>query len=207
MEIFQELISSMQAMSQLFDAGNKSIAKDMAVKLRVLFHDTGNSTSLLKQLGIKDSFQYLDTSQTFDKNNIFPNWGLVIAHLSTDTSGQTEAQYEAPLDNRPPSRSQKHAQFDTWWNNTVIKDASGATLSRSLLVNLLANKEGGAHVDPTPTREYRDITKLNSLLGIAQFSDDLPQSLTGKPLEESVRQVTYEVLKTFDEQPEVFHNF
>ena len=37
----------------LFDAGETVEALDIATKLRVLLHDTGNSTSLLKVLCIK----------------------------------------------------------------------------------------------------------------------------------------------------------
>jgi len=38
--------------------------------------------------------------------------------------------------------------FGQWWAMTVLRDAAGRTWSRKKLVLDLANKEGGAHLDP-----------------------------------------------------------
>jgi hypothetical protein len=176
----------------------------MAVKLRVLFHDTPHSVSLLKQLGVKDSFKYVNTADPIHPDNLYPSWGLIIAHLQTKQNGSNIAEYEAPLDNIPPYKLGRYLGFDDWWSNTIMKDIKGNEFSRQDLVMLLANKEGGADVDPMPDKKYNEITEEHTLLGVAQFPEDSARSLDGRPLEESVRQIVYEALKTFDEQPDVF---
>src|SRR5258708_7090311 len=45
-----------------FDTLNQNEALRMAVTLRVLFHDTPQSSSLLNQLGVKDEIQIEDSS-------------------------------------------------------------------------------------------------------------------------------------------------
>ena len=45
-----------------YDAGREIVAKSLAVKLRILLHDTTNSKSLLGQLGKKNK-QFYDTAQ------------------------------------------------------------------------------------------------------------------------------------------------
>lgn len=45
-----------------FDAGRTAEAKRLATTIRVLVHDTAASTSLLRQLGVKDDLRFVDTS-------------------------------------------------------------------------------------------------------------------------------------------------
>jgi len=52
--------------SASFDRGYEGEAKRLAVSIRVLLHDKGQSKSLLGQLGLKDIF-YWDTSTGFEK--------------------------------------------------------------------------------------------------------------------------------------------
>src|SRR3546814_6442116 len=43
----------------------------------------------------------------------------------------------------------EYRPFELWWNMPVIKDAGGELHSRRSLILERANKDGGAHVDPT----------------------------------------------------------
>jgi hypothetical protein len=196
----------LRQLTVLFDEGNKAAAKDTAVKLRVLLHDTSKSTSLLRQLGVKKAFRYLDTAGAADPNNLFPTWGLIKVKLHVGPADDS-AEYEASLDNSSKRTGDRYLDFNEWWSRIVIKDIQGNELSRKDLVMLLAHEEGGAHVQPRPGKEYHAISKENTLLGVARFAEDRPpQSVGGRPIEESVRQIAYEVLRTFDEQPGIFAN-
>lgn len=167
-ERLEETIGMLRTFAVLFDGGNKVTAKDMAVKLRVLFHDTKWSVSLLKQLGVKEKFCYVDSALPIDVRSVSPAWGLVLVHQINGLEGRESIQYEAPLDNLSPRRVKPPLNFNEWWSTKIIKDSQGNQLSR---------EDGGL------------------------------KNVNGSPVEESVRQIAYEVLRTFDEQSEVLRNY
>src|SRR5438874_7396909 len=77
-----------------FDGGEEDEALRLAAIIRVLLHDTGASHSLLGQLGVKESFTYLDTSEPIEPNNLLATMGLITACVSLED--QT-GRYVAPL--------------------------------------------------------------------------------------------------------------
>lgn len=86
--------------------------------------------------------------------------------------------------------------FDTWWGGTIFKDTKGNILTRRDLVLSLANKDGGAHVDPSLDEVYAKISRYNAL-GLLVGHGNIWTSV--KHLERpSVRQVAHEVLKTLE---------
>ena len=52
--------------------------------------------------------------------------------------------------------------FEQWWNEVVIKDRGGNTFTRKDIVLTMANKEGGAHVDPNLNESYANLTRFNA---------------------------------------------
>jgi hypothetical protein len=106
-----------------------------------------------------------------------------------------------------------------WWHDPVLTDADGAAFSREDLVLLVANKDGGAHVDRTLPPEYAALTRNNSI-GVTHGAVTEPNSAVlgfgltvsakglararadaGGPLENSlalahVRQITWELTNT-----------
>jgi hypothetical protein len=123
-----------------FDKGFEGEAMRLAVSARVLVHDTTKSNSVLQQLGLK-SIPFLSSAQPYNPNNLLPHHGLLQLSLGPNVS------YHAPLGNRPPNIF-RWIPFDEWWTETVFDDLHGNQLSRKDIVLELANKEGGAHVDP-----------------------------------------------------------
>jgi hypothetical protein len=76
----QKQIRFLNNSSKLFDEGEEDEAVRLATTIRVLFHDTYSSTSLLKQLNIKDILNLVDTgvyeSRYYDTvNEYLKNWG------------------------------------------------------------------------------------------------------------------------------------
>ena len=79
----EEHVQFLLMSSDAFDKGFEGEAKRLAVSLRVLFHDTKTSKSLLAQLGRKETLNYIDSSMPFMEGNLLSEGGLV-AIISRD---------------------------------------------------------------------------------------------------------------------------
>lgn len=118
-----------------YDLGHGEEAVRIGVSLRVLFHDTNKSTSLLQLLGQKATIQVATSAKSFPS-------GLSIDegdHLAGWTWGDTI--HPAPL---PPNLPTVSA--NNWWNE-VIFTRSNVGYTRAQVALAAANKDGGAHVD------------------------------------------------------------
>lgn len=151
-------------------------------------HDTGSSKSLLGQLGQK-SIKFYETSIPRNPRNIMTYSGLTAIELTPEG-----AKYVAVLDMLPPDSPPRWVSFDEWWNRVIFVDQKGSETSRKDLILAVANKDGGAHLDPVLHGKYADLSRRNSLAW--QFSSprgDIP--LEG-PEKAAVRQITHEILKS-----------
>jgi hypothetical protein len=126
----------------LFDVGHEDEAQRIAVTLRVLLHDTRNSASLLSQLGMKSTLQFVDTAlyrEVLDRS--YDEWikqtlpGSVIAAISPGEAGLVvhgintvgQPAWVAPLQTpRVPPLHPAAANtvgikrpFDQWWTAPV----------------------------------------------------------------------------------------
>lgn len=174
-----------------FDGGFYGEAKRLAVSVRVLVHDTPQSKSLLGLLGFKAGMAVLNTSIPYDKNNILGHHGLVGIKL-----GGGDNRYFAPLGDGSPARPNKYVLFPDWWNDTVIVDKYKSKFSRRELVMALANKDGGAHVDPELDQRYADLTRNNSIGWI--LSDGTEERPMGNIELHSMRQIAYEMISSVE---------
>lgn len=198
----QDQINFLINSAESYDKGSIGEAKRLAVVVRVLLHDTSQSTSLLTQLG-KKNIGFYDSSIDYDPKNLAPHIGLLVIKL---TPGSV-AEYVAPLDNLPPSRIKGKISFDEWWDKIVLKDSVDNIYSRGYLIQILANKEGGAHVDPKLEADYVNLSKYNSLgwKSVSRRGDVITEADMGNPVLVSMRQIGYEVIKTLkDEFPELY---
>ncbi|MFI9580482.1 hypothetical protein ACIHCQ_01210 [Streptomyces sp. NPDC052236] len=189
-------IGFLKASAASFDAGFEAEAKRLAVTIRVLLHNTTNSHSLLDQIGVKEQMAYVDTALRINPLNLLPvGPGLVLMRMTQGVG----ADYFAPLDVVPlsPSRIHLPAPFSSWWTEEHTRDADGALWSRKKFVLVMANKEGGAHVDPNLNSAYENLAKQNGLGYISNVTGDfLP--LDGNVAAISVRQITHELVKTLE---------
>ncbi len=106
------------------------------------------------------------------------------------------ARYIPYMGAGPHSSVLKRTPFDRWWNGAVSKLADGTQVSRRQYVLTIADKEGGAHLDPASDPVYVALARDNALgftfrLGLG---DERP--VGGDPVLAAVRQVAYEVSLT-----------
>lgn len=210
----------------LFDQGHEDEAQRIAVTLRVLLHDTSQSKSLLGQVGIKATLQFADTAlYRVELDKAYDEWakknapGQIIAAI---TPGEAGLVVEG-LDNEglpawvPPLQTERLPQlhpaapsttgvfkpFDAWWTTPVVETSELKYFSRYDLVTIMANQDGGAHVDPEIDAEYEDLTV--DYLGVQrEIGDDLVDNtmggdippMRGNVAAASIRQIAYEVLRT-----------
>ena len=166
-----------------FDRGNEVEAKRLAVTLRLLLHNGGQSKSLLKQLD-KESIQFTDTAYELDHDNPLPQGSLIAIGIGS-------GRYHARLDS---GQKDKAVDFSTWWSTPIFLDKNQDILTREDLVLIAANQDGGTHVDPTLDRVYHALTRSNSLSWITGHEKNWKS--IGNPAGAAIRQIAHEVLRT-----------
>lgn len=197
----KEQLAFMQESAISYDRGFESEAKRLAVVIRVLVHDTSQSTSLLTLLGRKRQMLFYDSASKYDPRNLATSNCLTRMKLSAN-----EAEYDAPLDDPAPGRDKNRKRsFDNWWERLIIYgDNKNNAFTRKNLVLAVANKEGGAHVNPKLDQRYADLARFNSL-GWKLFVHGEEKDFNNTPILPSIRQIAHEVLRTLrDEFPDLF---
>lgn len=166
-----------------FDRGSEAEAKRLAVTLRVLFHDAGNSKSLLGQLDkLKGTF--VDTAKPPVPGGLITHNSLAFIEVGA------EVRYIAMLD-RVEGRD---VSFEEWWNGVIFVDEQQRKISRRYLVLTAANQDGGAHVDPELDEIYADLARNNSLGWTkADVGGEGPMS---GPERAAIRQIAHEALQS-----------
>lgn len=180
-----EQIMFLNSSCEAYDNGFLGEAKRIAVTLRVLFHDTRASHSLLGQLNKKNN-QFVSTSIPMEEASLTTHGGLVFV-----AAKGKETKYIPMLDDTPFSR---WCTFEEWWEEPVFVDDEGNKLTREKLVLTAANQDGGAHIDSSLERTYSRISKENSL-GLVYREGENIFPIT-KPERAAIRQIGHEVLKT-----------
>lgn len=161
----------------------------IATAIRIIFHDTKNSVSLLQHLKVKD-ISLLSTAQVLNNGG---RGNLMFEGLLRMGASSRGFFYSAPLSKAP---SQCFLKREDRWNQ-VIHISNIGRISRKLLILTCANKDGGAHVDAILPPDYQGLKrgvwnqKFDS--GSAVYEGPLPN--THLPM---LRQIGYEILNSPD---------
>jgi hypothetical protein len=184
-KLYQEQWTFLRRSTEAFDRGESAEAKRLAATLRLLLHDEARSISLLSQLGLKEAL-FFDTAGDVHPANLAPTFGLTQVRFANN-----KARYVAPLD-RPTNRGVWIIPFKFWWRKVVISVPGDFQLTRADLILIMANQDGGVHVDPGLDERYHRLSTDAAL----NYSITTQIGLT--PLVElervSVRQIAYEVM-------------
>ena len=173
-----------------YDNGYKHEVQRIATCIRILLVE--NKKSLLTQLNVKNTIQFLDTTHPYFElpglKPLLPSYGLV----------DIGPPVKAFLNSYPDQYKKK--SFDDWWHQIVLDDTSNK-FTRGNLIHLVADKDGGCHVDPKLPPEYHAL-KNNSMAISANFKITTGFGDTEIPLNnfdsESIRQIGFEVIKTLE---------
>ena len=136
-----------------FDQGAEDEAIRIAVALRVIFHTTSKSKSLLTHLGIADS-KMLSSSRGRGDDKDYLGFQI-------DLSSTQPLRAIPLLENKFIERS-----FADWWRNETIFVYNGNAYSRRHIVLSAANKDGGAHVDEILEDYYKALIEAGKFLSI-----------------------------------------
>src|ERR1051326_3631109 len=143
-----------------YDSGHHEEALRIAVSLRVLFHDTPKSASLLTHLGSKASARVLSTFELGSRKAAKPGLLCAFTPLWLEPTGERTA----PLDD---VIRRDLVSVEEWWSEIImcIKEK----LTRKDIALAAANQDGGAHVDAVPgTKAMELIEGVGTLTTISQ---------------------------------------
>ena len=202
LQLGKEVISYLQHLCEDYDMGNTFAIVLVAVLLRTLLKTKGSTESVLKQLG-KDTIDFVDTrapigsfsywtfgdnicNHTFITQNVY---GGLLSKIVTNGEHGLNLDYQ-PLLNK--NRNADKQSFDDWYTAIVFKDST-FQLSREDCINIVADKDGGAHLDkriPPKYSCFREPTALQFIIDgqIAVFNQN--------PVYVSIRQIAWEVLES-----------
>jgi hypothetical protein len=195
----------------------------LAATCRVLFTESGGGKSLMQQLGTHKTITLPDTAildkraygpiaaftgfgkdaegnrvELFNDND--PPGGLVVNNTSPDG----RMRWTAPLDARMQGTS--WSKLPKWLSTPAVRGSSGVTHSRSDFIRVLANQEGGAHIDPTVEADYAQLRSDTGGVMIGTFKLGAPQTLEHMDwespetnvVEASMRQIAHEVIRALE---------
>ncbi len=169
---------------QSYDEGYQDEAIRMATIIRVLFHQTKNSTSLMRHLNATTINLCSTTTDPLPKALSFVGLGMM-------RIGNGKAAYFPQLGNGPINES---IPISMWWNQ-VVMILGEYHITRKKIVLAAANKDGGAHVDTKLTKEYEALSKEGAV-GVFSYA---PEGKS-EPFEDahfvSLRQMAYEVISS-----------
>lgn len=167
------------------------------------------SKSLLTQLALKDTIQYVDTKGQNHLSGLsnfsfsgagsievtseafsFPYVGLLSTNMRVETNGENHFTFTPLFKTNGYDTTQiKRVDFNTWWNGEVFDNRQGLKLSRKDVILNIANKDGYSHVDVEEAENYTVFKQINSF--VLPYNDTSGTVKT-IPLFPTVRQIAYE---------------
>jgi hypothetical protein len=188
-------LSFMERSCSAYDSGAVEDAVRIAVALRVIFHDTSKSISLLRHLGTPNP-QMVSTATPFADEQLVPDVpSLYLVELKAEAPNLR--CWAEPMIER--NHGTHMLPFGEWWAKEVVIDLKNGfgALTRKQLVLEAANRDGGAHVDGELDSSYEKALEGAGVPIEVVFKD-------GKVMEAafqyvnyaSLRQIGYEVLRS-----------
>lgn len=169
---------------QLIDPGS------MALQLRLLVSDSSKHSggrSVMNLIGVTNDQKILSTLPQRISETTISSMGFLGLRVRDG-----EPNWYAPLGEAQGDR--RLLTTGNWLEEAIFKTGS-ITFTREKLIKVIANKEGGAHLDPNIDPEYFEIARDNGAgwkfnIGTGE---EIP---LGDPFPAMLRQLCYEILMT-----------
>ena len=179
---------------QAYDAGYRDEAIRIAGVLRILFHTTSKSTSVLDQLG-QTAIELLSTCSIGPRPEPPPGMkqARLLFGLAPIEFGPQGIAYVPPLGS---AHKKRFVPLGEWWTEVVFCLIPDTDVTRRDVVLGAANKEGGAHVDPTLTRKYQALISQTLWRYSRRAGNYLEEGELAGSRFAALRQMGYEVLNS-----------
>ena len=190
LEYYEQIIQRIQDLCANFDSKRFIDPGSMALQFRLLFIDSSahmGGRSVMNLMGVSNAQKILSTMPQQISESTISSMGFL--GLRTSAAG---SEWYAPLGEGPGARNL--LTTDKWLNEAIFKTSS-IIFTRFKLISVIANTEGGAHVDPIIDPEYYAIAKANGAGWSFSISEDQLIPL-GNLFPAMLRQLCYEVLMT-----------
>ncbi len=207
-EEFQELLSEQLFFLEASISSYSDVefeAKRVATTVRILIHDTCNSVSLLKSLNLKSALKFISSASPND-GRLHSMTGMVgvrganrnqyfglVAKVNKDNKLTAVPLFQQHL----PEwyKSYTKLSFKNWWEMEIIK-INGNGISRKDLILYVANKDGGAHVDPILPEKYHEIKSSKLMMNIQGSETEFEKNVVYA----SVVQIGWELLSSIKKE-------
>jgi hypothetical protein len=188
----KDQVQLLHVLGEAFDSGHRVVAYPLATAIRVLVHDTAKSHVLLAQIGEITKMQFLDTSLPINPRNLLKSHsGLALIKMTSGIGIEWVPRNEVPVPT--PGAEPRDVPFKLWWETDNTSDSEGTLWSRRRMVLDIANKEGGAHIDPAQPLDIQAIEEENSMGWTYHDPIVSDQPMSNGPLMPSIRQIAYEL--------------
>lgn len=158
-----------------YDNGNFQAIRRSSAILRMLFYDSKTSHSILSQISDKKRFKILNTF--IIENNIKGYFGGVLFVQLIGSPLQPKQIYNTFVpDNLLEINPKKEILFENWWNGSVFLLGDYEKMTRKDFITIMANQDGGAHVDPQVNETYLGIARGDVGWRVS-LSDFVPKEL------------------------------
>jgi hypothetical protein len=184
----------LETSSQQYDAGNVDEGIRIATALRVIFHNTAQSTSLLTHMRATGT-NILSTAGKRTSSHPDGYWPALV-QIEYNVEYNTLA-CKPTFDVRPSAHRMVPAS--SWWDGEIVFYGCGKKFKRKPLVLHAANKDGGAHVDASLPQDYEWL--INGADFAMGFTTPDGQAFINKlpnPHLAYLRQMAHEVLQSPD---------
>lgn len=128
LEHWNDQLKFIQSSISEFDSGNEKESRRIATSLRILFHETPNSHSLISQIGLKCSIKLWSSGGLYTPSNLLSSWSLLM--LSSSNEG---LYYQAIGSGNGRTF---YLDFEDWWNEVIFDDKKMYLLEKILFVML-----------------------------------------------------------------------
>lgn len=188
---YREARYLLQSHIDQIDGGSIIHVLPAAILVRSLVYEGGQGSSVMKQLGVKDTIGWYSYPSLPTQNLIA---GITLVTFGWPTGHLSYVPYTR--DQVPPSRSDPEpTTFDAWWDGVVLA-GGGTQTTRKHIVLALANNDGGGHVD----LDGRLITAVKAHLPIHWVEDEHGNGVNMSDFEENYRIPIFAIMRSILEE-------
>ena len=210
----QDLLTRLKASIKNYDTEKDGyiFAKDLSNHISLFCHDTSATYSISKQFSLQDKILFLSSSSdSIEVNGIYTSSLMLkfynkegvdvrsYSNCSFQGKGIFNFLFEASVclvsvfRDSSFTRISKFITFDEWWNQEKMVRYSDNQYSRQQIVQLIRNKDSGAHKEKN--KNDKALIELKSLNSLLNYKDKWAFTSNGKMFEMKYSGI-YEVVRS-----------